>query len=178
MLYFNERLRQLRKEHNMSQKHLAGLLKIARSTVAGYETGVYKPSLEKLIQLADIFDVSMDYFYINLRMPRAKYEHACRVPVISYIPPNIDLTQELSDLSDTTPLKILYFRTIPPEYCPVCEYFIFAENQNFHLIHIQSTYTAGDTILACAENLPAKLYSSDEISASNNVRQIGIVVDC
>lgn len=178
MIYFNERLKQLRKERNMTQKHLADLLNVSKSTISGYEAGTYQPSFEKLIQLADIFNVSLDYFYINLRMPRAEYKNGIRVPVIAHIPPNTNISKELSDLSDATPLDILYFRNIPPKYTSIREYFIFAKNKNFYLIHIQPTYAADDTVLACAAGQPAELYTPAELAEFNSFQQIGIVVDC
>lgn len=56
-----ERIRQLRKQNNFSQKQLAKLLNVSNSTICNYETGVSKPDLSILVQLATIFNVSIDY---------------------------------------------------------------------------------------------------------------------
>ncbi len=59
----SERLRQLRKEKNMSQAYLASELKSGISTVASWEVGKRYPSRENVQQLADIFNVDIDYLY-------------------------------------------------------------------------------------------------------------------
>lgn len=59
----SERIRQLRKEHNMSQAYLASELKSGLSTVASWEVGKRYPSRENVQQLADIFNVDIDYLY-------------------------------------------------------------------------------------------------------------------
>ncbi|MCT2343002.1 helix-turn-helix domain-containing protein [Niallia taxi] len=53
-------LSELRKNKNWSQAETAELLGIAKSTYAGYESGYREPSLRALIQIADLFDVSID----------------------------------------------------------------------------------------------------------------------
>lgn len=58
---FADKLRALRNENNMTQKHVAERLNVARSTIAGYETKCRQPSHEKLTTLADMFHVSVDY---------------------------------------------------------------------------------------------------------------------
>jgi len=58
---FEERLKNARKAKNITQKDISTSLKIDRSTYAGYETGKGKPSFEKLNELADYLDVSVDY---------------------------------------------------------------------------------------------------------------------
>lgn len=55
------RLKSLREEHNMTQSEVGDIICVSRSTVSGYETKGRQPSHEKLIILADLFNVSMDY---------------------------------------------------------------------------------------------------------------------
>lgn len=55
------RLKTLRKEHEMTQSEVGKVICVSRSTVSGYETKGRQPSHEKLIILADLFNVSMDY---------------------------------------------------------------------------------------------------------------------
>lgn len=43
------------------QQQLADLLHVARATVAGYETKFKKPEFEKIVWMANYFDVSIDY---------------------------------------------------------------------------------------------------------------------
>ncbi len=55
------RIKFLREELNMTQQELANKLNGAKSTVAMYEKGDRKPSMEILLKLSDIFDCSIDY---------------------------------------------------------------------------------------------------------------------
>ena len=55
------RLRELRKENNMSQQDLGKLLGITKVSVSGYENGTRVPSLDILNGILDIFGVSADY---------------------------------------------------------------------------------------------------------------------
>ena len=58
---FGERLAALRKERGMSQEELAEKLQLTRQTISKWETGASTPDLELLIQLAEVFDVSVDF---------------------------------------------------------------------------------------------------------------------
>lgn len=55
------RIKNLREELNMTQQELADKLDGAKSSVAMYEKGDRKPSLEILIKLSEIFNCSIDY---------------------------------------------------------------------------------------------------------------------
>ena len=55
------RIKILREELNMTQQELADKLDGAKSTVAMYEKGDRKPSMEVLIKLSEIFKCSIDY---------------------------------------------------------------------------------------------------------------------
>lgn len=61
MKVFSERLKELRKKRGYTQSELADILNIKRATIAKWETGMTEPRIEKLIKLACIFDVSIDY---------------------------------------------------------------------------------------------------------------------
>lgn len=61
MLYFGTKLRKLRKDNNMTQKQLADKLEITKATVSAYETNAKYPSIEVLIKISNIFNVSSDY---------------------------------------------------------------------------------------------------------------------
>lgn len=55
------RLRELRKQNNMSQEDLGKLLGVTKVSVSCYEKGMRVPSLEILQGMLDIFGVSADY---------------------------------------------------------------------------------------------------------------------
>ena len=56
-----EHIRGLREDHDLSQKELAKLLHIAQNTYSQYETGVIEWTAPILLQLADFYNVSVDY---------------------------------------------------------------------------------------------------------------------
>ena len=58
---FGERLRALREEKNLTRESLASKLIVSYSAVSKYETNVRFPDKGTLINLADFFDVSVDY---------------------------------------------------------------------------------------------------------------------
>jgi transcriptional regulator with XRE-family HTH domain len=61
MKILGERVKELRKSKNLLQKQLAEILGLKSDTVIRLENGTRRPSLDKLIMLADYFDVSLDY---------------------------------------------------------------------------------------------------------------------
>lgn len=59
---FGERLRRLRKEHDITQGQLAEVIGVVPSAVGKYERIPQSyPSVEALMKIADYFDVSIDY---------------------------------------------------------------------------------------------------------------------
>ena len=58
---FPMRLRQLRKEKNLSQLKLAIDLNMNQNTISRYETGEREAGYLELIAIADYFQVSIDY---------------------------------------------------------------------------------------------------------------------
>lgn len=58
---FGERIYELRNKNNMSQGDLADRLEVSRQTVSKWENSMCKPEADKLIQLSEIFNVSIDY---------------------------------------------------------------------------------------------------------------------
>nr|WP_282579542.1 helix-turn-helix transcriptional regulator [Niallia sp. NCCP-28] len=66
-------LQELRKSKNWSQQETADMLGIAKSTYAGYESGYREPSLRALMQIADLFNVSVDYI-LNRTSPASSIE--------------------------------------------------------------------------------------------------------
>ena len=57
----NERIRSLRLSKGISQVELAKLLCVSKQSISNWENDNIQPSIEMLIHLADIFNVSTDY---------------------------------------------------------------------------------------------------------------------
>ena len=58
---FGARMKALRKQHHMLQKELAAKLGIQLAQLNKYESGVHTPPLEKIVRIASIFGVTVDY---------------------------------------------------------------------------------------------------------------------
>lgn len=55
------KIKQLRKENEMTQEQLAEALQVSRSTISSWETGRSYPDLEMVIAICDCFHVSLDF---------------------------------------------------------------------------------------------------------------------
>lgn len=62
---FGSRLFKLRKKSGLSQEELSNKLDISRQSVSKWENNTVLPDTEKLIKLAEIFNVSIDYLLID-----------------------------------------------------------------------------------------------------------------
>ena len=62
---FSDNLKQLRKEHNLSQEELAELLDVSRQTVSKWEQGQGYPEVEKLLLLSSKLNISLDELMSN-----------------------------------------------------------------------------------------------------------------
>lgn len=58
---YNERIREIREEHFMTQQKIADILHIGQRTYADYESGKTRIPIDNLLILAKFYDVSMDY---------------------------------------------------------------------------------------------------------------------
>ncbi|MGN0744950.1 MAG: helix-turn-helix domain-containing protein [Christensenellales bacterium] len=61
MKKFQTALVEQRKLNHLTQRDVAKHLGIAQSSYIRYENGKSEPTLENLVKLADLFDVSVDY---------------------------------------------------------------------------------------------------------------------
>ena len=77
-----ETLKNLRKEHNLTQGQLAERLNIGQATIAGYESGSREPKINILMAYADYFECSVDYLigreddFGNILIPPSKEKSA------------------------------------------------------------------------------------------------------
>ena len=60
---FGEMLRELREERRLTQTELANTLHISKSSISSYEIGTSLPPMERALELADFFGVSLDYLF-------------------------------------------------------------------------------------------------------------------
>lgn len=57
------RIKELREEHKMTQKELALKLNNAQRNVSNWESGASEPDCETILELAELFDVSIDELF-------------------------------------------------------------------------------------------------------------------
>ena len=55
------RLKELRKQKNLTQTEIAKILNMAQTTYAGYELGQREPTIDTLKKIANFYNVSLDY---------------------------------------------------------------------------------------------------------------------
>ena len=68
---FSKRLKQLRKQQNLTQTELANLLNLSHGAIAMWETDKRQPDNDTLVRLANFFNVSVDYL---LGLSNQEYE--------------------------------------------------------------------------------------------------------
>lgn len=61
MSVFAEQLKTLRKINGLTQKELAENVGVQQGAINKWESKQTEPNIEKLVKLADYFDVSLDY---------------------------------------------------------------------------------------------------------------------
>lgn len=67
-----ERIKELRKQHGLSQTELGKILNIAQNTLSAYECGRRDPDTETLSAIAKYFNVTVDYLLERTDAPKAK----------------------------------------------------------------------------------------------------------
>ena len=58
---FGEKLKAIRKEKGYSQEEMAGLLDVSRQAVSKWESDRGIPEIDKLLQISNMFGVTLDY---------------------------------------------------------------------------------------------------------------------
>ena len=59
---FGQKLRELRQSKKLSQSEVETELKLPERTVSKYERDIYRPSGERLKEIAKLYGVSIEYF--------------------------------------------------------------------------------------------------------------------
>lgn len=69
------RIAELRKENGLNQVGLGLKLNISQKMISAYENGTHQPSIDTLVQLAELFNVSVDYIVgiSNIKTPAEKF---------------------------------------------------------------------------------------------------------
>ena len=62
---FKDALRQLRIDQGISQEKLGEILDVSRQSISKYESGLSEPDFDKLIMIAEYFDVTTDFLLMS-----------------------------------------------------------------------------------------------------------------
>ncbi|MBQ8971487.1 MAG: helix-turn-helix transcriptional regulator [Clostridia bacterium] len=66
------RLRELREDHDLTQRELAEMLHVSQNTYSQYETGKRQFPIELLIKVSEYYNVSTDYVLELTNVPERK----------------------------------------------------------------------------------------------------------
>lgn len=66
-MYWNEKIRELREDHDLNQTQMGKILGIAQRTVSYYETGERMVPPEIIIAYSNFFNVTTDYILKEMR---------------------------------------------------------------------------------------------------------------
>lgn len=59
-MLLGQRIKEERENHNWTQEELADTLNISRQAISKWELGTAYPDVERLVQMSDLFQVSLD----------------------------------------------------------------------------------------------------------------------
>lgn len=92
---FGELLRELRKDHGMTQAELAEKLSFSPLTISTYERGRSVPDDATKVKIAQIFNISLDYLLGLIRepLPYERDQHTVYCPP-EFTPEEIGKVQE------------------------------------------------------------------------------------
>lgn len=98
-----EKIRELRKERNLTMKRLGEIVGVSESTISLYENGKRQPDSDMLKKFAELFNVSIDYLLENESHRTAK--SGVRIPVLGSVVAGIPIeaVQEILDYEEITP---------------------------------------------------------------------------
>lgn len=79
---FRDKIKHLRKSKRMTQSDLADLLKIAPTAVSAWERGANRPLMDKVVIMADYFNVPLSYFF---EQEEFSPKNIIRIPILGQI---------------------------------------------------------------------------------------------
>ena len=97
MAQFGDLLAELRQDKKMTQKQLADAIFVTTGTISNYENNVHFPDVEKLLALADFFNVTTDYL-----LGRTNYDFPIDI-LNEAIMPGKTYGELIADIRDLTP---------------------------------------------------------------------------
>ena len=94
----DNRIKALRKAHNITQTQLAGLLGVSQAALSGYETGKFEPDHDTLKKIAKTLHTSIDYL-LGGDITTVRGKDSARIKVFAKLPAGIPI-EALEDVVD------------------------------------------------------------------------------
>lgn len=91
------RIRELRRSKGLSQRELGNAIGTAQQTISRLEVGNYSPPVDLIINMAEYFDVSIDYL---LGLSDYKYSFEYRLELDMYIEENYEMIKKYEKLGN------------------------------------------------------------------------------
>ena len=109
-----ERLKKLRDSKNLTQKELADILNVDRTTYVKWETGSSNPSLDTVIKISKFFNFFTDYLLGNETSAKPTTEKGIKIPVLGEVAAGYPIFADEN---------IIDYEEIPEEMAKNGEYF-------------------------------------------------------
>ena len=135
------RIKELRKEINMTQSELAKKLNVAQNTISNWENESRDVDNESLVKLSEIFDVSVDYLLgktdIKKPLPRNMYPieegDFIVMPVLASVKAGYD-GQAIVEYSDET-IPVAKIAYIGKNIIKISKKIVFSETMQHEMQH-------------------------------------------
>ena len=102
-----QRIAELRKEVHLNQIGLAMKLNVSQKMISAYENGTHQPSIETLIRMSKIFNVSVDYI-IGISNIKASAEKFSTTGLTSIELEMLDIFKQLDKEKQQKAIGILF----------------------------------------------------------------------
>ena len=102
-----KRIAELRKEKHLNQTGLGLKLNVSQKMISAYESGAHQPSIETLIRMSEIFNVSVDYMIENSDI-RMKAERLVKDGVTANEDELLELFNELDEKRQQRAIGIIF----------------------------------------------------------------------
>lgn len=96
---FSNKLKELRKSHNLTQEDLAKKIDVERSSIGKYESANVIPSYDTLIKIAQCFNVTTDYLLGNEITKKKTTKEGIKIPVFGHVAAGIPISA-IEDIID------------------------------------------------------------------------------
>lgn len=143
---FSNNLRSLRINNNIKQSTIAQILNISQGAYAKYESGQREPSFDILLELSNIFNVSIDNLLNNSLIVKAN--NICDLPIDSKIPSDISTSINITEklikkkeyyLKEKARLETVLNKHIPNRLAEIDEILDILNKNNFQVNTIDNS---------------------------------------